>query len=883
MERSFTQEKARAPKPQETPEQKAARLEVKTLAYFERFFEEAFEIFVKDRYYNLPSDRELRWLFEQDDTSPIGESVHWLTVTNSCLRSFTAFCRKHAITDPKNILAFTERVTEDWMRETPNILSKTSFEVLPQRALLHQEPSISDSLREKLIGESTYDLRLAGQEGSRLFDHLMNTASSSEELLALIAYFTRIHRAAEQMDWSEDGATTIEHLLTAWKNKPDRSILLQQAAESALETIRGNRDTNTYPVPSVFITRHKDDQPTSSPKQIGRDTGALLNAWGTPSEVFLLPKQGPHVAPAVIDALHSLQEATHHEPRTFGGYILLLKHIATVSPLIKDIPHPKGVPSLIKIAGEIALLQAKPHPQEQDRERFAYLVERFERETHSVLSELPGYRLPKTYLDTLFSTARKKTGVPECVAEPLPNHLPGTIEQKLETASLLRTLHTPTVYQNLEKQFGFSLIELSLREQVRLGQWLVNVNEERSKDSIDIIRTYGVHAAQTFLACEHDASHGDRLLAFAKLAPQDVARKTFATFANIADMIDLSSQELAKGFFREGTEQQVDAERVRQELIKRGANILLDAEALIAKDPSGEQLLGRLERYKADTVLFLSLFTATLKGKRESTNLESLRDLEVGTCTMQELPEEDRLTMKELLNQQWSKKPLEYLFPDEGTFSFFLLRRKSKIIGFIRFETQTDGKHHANFLCVDESLRGSGIGEQLFKEAIDRAAKAAPVHAEFDASIPAGSMYIERFGFVGTGTVEEERPEGVVEWVTLERNGALLDRLASRHKTVTPEQIHAWAKHGDAPKPLRVVSLTGPSSTMEVGMIAALHAAKREHSEYVLSRYLLRTLPNGQEERVLVFDIPTSPQVTHFPSRSSRHATLAQAYSSPAS
>jgi hypothetical protein len=39
-------------------------------------------------------------------------------------------------------------------------------------------------------------------------------------------------------------------------------------------------------------------------------------------------------------------------------------------------------------------------------------------------------------------------------------------------------------------------------------------------------------------------------------------------------------------------------------------------------------------------------------------------------------------------------------------------------------------------------------------------------------------------------------------------------------------------------------------------MLAALHEAKRHDARCLLSRYLRKALPNGQEERLLVFDIP---------------------------
>ncbi len=852
MERSLIREKVRAPKPQETPEQKLARLEIKTRAYFERFFEQAFAEFLQDPTYELPNDRDLRGLFEDDDTSPIGESVHWLTVTDSCLRAFTSFCRKHSITDPKNILPFTERVTEDWMRWTPNILSETSLDALPQRALLHQEPCISDSLREKLVGESVYSLRFTEQEGSKLFNHLMGTTTSAEELLALIAYLTRIHRAAEQEDWSEGGATTIEDLLTAWKNQPDRSILLQQAAEVALETIRGHRVTNTYPVPSVFIIRQKDDEPTSGPRQIARDTGALLDAWGTPSEAFSLPERGSSTIPAIVDALHILQQAAHHPPKTLMAHLVFFKHVATVSPLIPSIQHPQGIRSLIKIAGEISLLQVKPHPQEQDRDRFEYLLERFNQEMPSALSKLPGYQLPKAYLDTLFSTVREQTGIPEHVAEPLANRLPGTIKQKLEATSLLRTLHAPIIYKNLEKQFGFSLIKLSLREQVRLGQWLVGVNEARSKNSIDIIKTYGVPAAQTFLACEQDVQHGDQILAFAQTAPKEVASRVFAKFADIANLVDTSAQDLASQFLRSPNEDtSIDVESVRRELIKRGARILTEAQKLIQKDPSGKELLAPLDRYKADTELFCSLIKSLIQTAQPLT-LDLVKDLEMTSCTVSDMPEQERddrrTAYRSIMEETWAGKGLHAMntalagldagFSQPQT-TFYELRYQGHVAAFVRIDTHiTPGEaptYYAGSLNLHPKLQDSKLGTLFFQEVFarfDREHPDAVMRAHALASDTAVSQYLERFRFRIDGMEHDIEKDGSrTNWYTIIRRSGdtktakHVKRLTHTGSLLHTSSLFSWIKDKTAKGGL-ITSYTINKDTHAVSLTCAMPETK---------------------------------------------------------
>lgn len=443
--------------------------------------------------------------------------------------------------------------------------------------------------------------------------------------------------------------------------------------------------------------------------------------------------------------------------------------------------------------------------------------------------------------------------------QPLFNSPTISSFEDLRDRTTFSQVHRVPVRMSVEEDLGTVFTDLRLREQRSLLVYISHCLRPEYEKTCSVIKRFGINAARTFLALETDAAHGERILAFANTADPAVAKQVFEAFARIADTIDLSAQELAKQLYKDDG-QTVDAERVRNELIKRGSRILLDAETALAEDPSGVGIFEQLQRYEADTVLFTSLFSSAFKGKEAP--FETLRDLETQTCELTDLSPEDRSRMKQLLDQEWSKKPLEFLFPETGTFRFFILRRRGRIEGFMRFEDQSNTSRHANFLCVDHSLRGSGVGENVLREAIARAGRNVTLHAEFDAAIPAGSMYIERFGFVGTGIEAEDRDGTLVEWVRIERSDTLLKQLSSR--TASHEQLRHWART-EAPSPLILTTLEGPANTMELGMLAAVKQAKTLNQKYVLSRYLLEPLTNGQERRILVFDLPTpaaSPSAT---------------------
>lgn len=881
MERSLIPEQPRAPKPQETPEQKAARLEAKTLAYFERFFEEAFEEFIRNPEYELPREYRIIQSFSDEISSPIQEEVESRTLAKSCLKAFFIFCQKLKTSHPEHLSTFTEIVERDWIKSTAPLLHPGDPSFFATFALLKQDPLIHANLRNTLLHKWIEYFVYSSDIDSRNFTEqaFPNNAKGTESLIAL-QVLPDIYEGVLHTAWDPERAEIITSILSAIGSS-NQSILLRYAAQEALHRI-DTRDTSSTTGHSIVPFIVQPNEPTSVPiipVRISRDMGGFFDEENALKEAFFVDEiKTRDASPETVIALNHLTQEEQRPPSEKAA-ITLWRHILTLRTFSKNVPTPRDIQPLLFVTEKLLSIKQRGIKSVGATREYQEYIQ-LQRGLHaSYQQDRSLQKIVQSYLKILLQEVQKEIQLPTAHSRSLNDTIPGVNEVNNDQTILLQAVHQAETFSTLEKRFGFPLVELSLREQLRLAEWLIHTNEAQGAKTIDIIRTYGVHAAQTFLACEQGAKHGEQILAFAQTAPKEVASRVFAKFADIANLVDTSAQDLASQFLRSpNKDTSIDVESVRRELIKRGARILTEAHTLIQQDPSGDSLLARLERYKADTVLFLSLCTTTLKQHHGQLQLEQLRDIKVSTQSMHELSVDDRRDMAELLEQQWSKKPLEHLFPETGSYSFFLLRRHGRVIGFLRFEQLSPDAYHANFLCVDESLRGSGLGEQLFTEVMDRAAKTGPVHAEFDPVIPAGSMYIERFGFIGTGTLREDRPDGIAEWITLERNNALSGRLTSRDISITPERLQEWALSGHAPKPLRVILLTGDTSTMEAQMLRAIHSAKQQNSAYLLSRYLRKALPSGQEERLLVFDIPQEQVRKRSKYASSVPQSLAQAY-----
>lgn len=77
----------------------------------------------------------------------------------------------------------------------------------------------------------------------------------------------------------------------------------------------------------------------------------------------------------------------------------------------------------------------------------------------------------------------------------------------------------------------------------------------------------------------------------------------------------------------------------------------------------------------------------------------------------------------------------------------YILKYKDKVISFNRFDLKFLNKYYFKFFNVDKNVQGSGIGQLMCRETLNKKAKDSAIEADCIASKPISSFYIEN-GFI---------------------------------------------------------------------------------------------------------------------------------------
>lgn len=878
-----------------SPEQEVQR-------WFADFFAKEYARFQKETdTFELPDEHELRGRLEGTQLTPSSEPWGWFDVTNGCLLAFTAFVREKQITgNTESLEAFLRCVDQQWLKWSPNILVEAS----PSTSLvcfgeLMTMPTAQNTILTHLLGEANYLISFSGKyteaDAKQFIQELADTARTDERFLATLSYLPLLFRYAETLSFSEEvGTNFIRKTLRHWASSPERSILQKLVSSSVIEDL-GRLETS-HPLPvleGVYAQTEQDFPSDHQAVRLSRDTVGVLDRFHFLQEVGTPPANPTHPDASRAQAFSRIEEALtaarffslDAEYRLYQALHSLREAIST-SPDAQDLlPFIDAASALfeaekrVREAGNQAAderdqtIQRHPHLTDAQRKAmYEAADEAFQQ--HPALLDLEKEKTAwkklnaKAYderkarhqiIQTLLKQTERASDGSVVEARPLARQWPDiSLEAVQQNVLILQIIHHPRTRTQIEERTGCSFVDLSLREQLALGTWLLRTDETHGDRTLAIIRRFGADAARTFLACEGSLRHGELILAFAETAPEEVARQVFHRFAEIADKLDLTAQSLTQVLYRNNEGKTIDAELVRKELIRRGATVLLAATDELKRDPTGHTVLDSLAKYQADTTLFASLFSSAVKQRREQITLEDVRDLSIEYTPLSDLTDADRSDVRALTDGQWAKKPSEELFPaKEDAYTFFLLRYRGRVAGFARFETLSSEKKHVNFFCMDERLRGSGIGEQLLQEMLERLSKTGPILGEADPGAPVAGMYIERFGFVCTHIEHEQRENTSLDWLGLSLDRALNEKLISRR--VSEYVIRTWLEgYGDPPTNVRCERVMGEHAFCEQKAVALIKCYA--HAPNVVMSRMLRRKNKNEEEWVLVFE--RAPQTT---------------------
>lgn len=800
--------------------------------WFFEFYTQQFQAFLDDKDgFALPDQHELRDSFDGSQTSPLQKPAKWRDVTESAAFELIHWAQqartRHASAELQQFLG---EVDQQWMRVSPNILT----EVSPSASVLFLGHTLAhEDLRRTVgyhaIGEPNYTTSFGVDSVEPFLASIEKRSGSNEQQLITLLSLPPLVMQAQDEAYSEDLAgTMLPKAIRRWGRNPDRSILQRLVAQQiSAELSPTGTPIHAEQAPLAQNTLYTSELGLDTPVvRIARDAVGMLNDVGFLQEIASdAERKVPTDSVDETDlrayakqqerlgAIQFLQQNIDLPRSATQTEIDKLAHAHTLLKELPDLAAPESLRRWIELATTIYEAQ-KAYATTTNQREHASIERRFE----AAIGEWRANRHEffqlrhqvKAFVTSVIDASVQRFGLVKVQGDLLEKQLAKNPAADTEKqASVLRVIHHPSTRAVLEQRLSFPLAELSLREQLRFGEWLLSTNEAAGAATLNTVKRFGPHAARTFLALETDTKHGERILAFANQADPAVAARVFEAFARIADKIDLSAQDLAKHLYKDDGHE-VDAERVRQELIKRGSRILLDAEKALAKDPSGASIVGELERYEADTVLFCATWKTA--SREHSPPFELLRACDIHSFYVGDLSETEvkqKTDMyAQLIQEAWAGERKDATFValnglQEGMHNpdtrFFELTWRDAVVAILRIDTLKQPQaFYAGSFATHPKLQESGIGI-AFAEAVHAkvAREGLPIVGECVCENPVIQAYTQRFGFAITGINISYGPDGLAipSYAIRLEAGAKYEPAAQFTGSLkTPSALRAWIR-----------------------------------------------------------------------------------------
>lgn len=416
----------------------------------------------------------------------------------------------------------------------------------------------------------------------------------------------------------------------------------------------------------------------------------------------------------------------------------------------------------------------------------------------------------------------------------------------VDSATLWRELQRPEIRERLSTDLSIDLRELTLREQIQLLSFMATTELAKQRELFTLIRRHGLPAARAFLACEYGEVYAEAIQKIAANHNPEVANKIFEKYTQVIDVVDQISLEFSSSE-GQATSRVRTTNRVREELVRRAKDVLV-----FSTNATESDILERLERYRSDQLLSSALFKSLVK-ERKIVSFEAFKNFQLEERTIVELTSIEREEIRAIIFENWKSSPFaspaemeRELFPNASLRQlhqtyFQLLKLKDEIVGFVRFEPDDRAPHgiRGDYLNLRQTVQESGIGEALLQRAIDQVAKKHKIFAEFFAGATVGSLYIEKFGFVGVGVGSREVNGKTERWIEIEREDSQEKATYARAPEVTLSVLKRWANNEQCPAGVTIAVLRGN----DIGESCFQRIA--QETATIPKRYLSRYLTEG--------------------------------------
>lgn len=383
--------------------------------------------------------------------------------------------------------------------------------------------------------------------------------------------------------------------------------------------------------------------------------------------------------------------------------------------------------------------------------------------------------------------------------------LPKGASHGMNMAILFQEIHARDTRDMLERDMGIALTDLSMREQAQLIGYLVSCDVETTKKGFEFIRRFGVDGARTFLSCEYGLHFGELIRNVGEQLDHESAQAIFKRYGEIINLTERTAEELYQAFYNGKTKKIFNRSAVIEELLRRAKDILVmfAEQASLKQKPDAKRVLHLLERFEQDTVFFASMFKTA--AQEYGIEFQELHGILFERKQPKDISDNERAQMLDIayenwMSQQpeladWIKKGLaQKLDTTNESSSFYVLKRKEKIVAFMRFDTRPDlgeATLYSGSLNVSPELRGSALGETMMMKALDVEAKGRVIYADFFPEVKAGTMYVEEMGcvVVGVEDVVIDAKGTKRKRLLLERNDRVNARYKSRQEKINLETV----------------------------------------------------------------------------------------------
>ncbi len=371
------------------------------------------------------------------------------------------------------------------------------------------------------------------------------------------------------------------------------------------------------------------------------------------------------------------------------------------------------------------------------------------------------------------------------------------IERRLQAQQDFVAFLDRGVLEGIERDYGFAVQELTLKEQIWFVAALRGLSREQEQSVVEIVHKYGIEAARSFLSTEVRPDLREGILVIGERLDQKTAQEIFDQYSKIVTMAQREAQKLVKEFFKERIYEDVNIELIEQALLGRAAEMLHKIARSIESDGevSGKLILKFLEDYESHAIAFASIFKEAFKGK-EHVDFHEIMGIGFEEREAIEISDEDKVSMMKISAENWAEVPhlasyvkkatRKNLYDDSGKTRWRILKKDGNILSFVRIDkTDNPSRKYIGSFNVNKKYRGSALGEAVFNDLIERESEQSVLELHADPRSVVAASYVEKNGFVIIGIDKLNVDENEVPLFLMELNKMREQNFGTVQKELT--------------------------------------------------------------------------------------------------